>query len=448
MRKVYFFLLLASFTVLMFHFVSTNNVYGCGKWVIECGCQGSGCVGGYVPESERFDGNGDVCGSDCGSTYYSPKGTKITEPSEIINDALKTGGPMPSPGQTGYISGTLPDGSACVNEACFAVDPITKEATYLLGGIDNISGFGVTYVGGTAATQMFGIKFVQISTSSNNTDNNPGCIGAACFNNTPTPAFIWVTATPTPTPTPAAVLSPWVKLKDASFNSLGRIQSYIPAAPVAYDADDTTQPYFIVGDGGVVTAESIALKGLNAGAKAGTSDWQDSPYSMIPAPMSSPNFISYIKGKKQYKEITSLDQINSDGIYLYKSKDALDISTVPSAFDLYNVVLVTETTVNIKNTNDYFKPTKSIAIVSPFIYFASNVKEAKGIFITIVTNTGTTTDEGLKITGNLIARDELQNGRKWINKSRPSLFIVFRPDMYLDLLPYLSVVNYNWQQLQ
>jgi hypothetical protein len=66
---------------------------------------------------------------------------------------------------------------------------------------------------------------------------------------TPTPTM---TPTPTATPTPAQV--PWIKLKNTSFISKNSLTSKIPYFPVAYDGDDTTQPYFIVGMAGVVGA--------------------------------------------------------------------------------------------------------------------------------------------------------------------------------------------------
>jgi hypothetical protein len=235
---------------------------------------------------------------------------------------------------------------------------------------------------------------IQVGGGGGNTGGfGGGCVGAACINQ---PTIIWVliTNTPTPTPTPPAVLGPWVKLKDASFNAIDRIQSYIPAAPVAYDADDTTQPYFIIGDGGVVTATSIAFLGLNAGAKADAHDWQDSPYSSVPK-MSASDYVSYVMGRKAYKSITSLDEINADGLYLYNTPNNLDITSIPSGMDQHNVVIVSTDNVNIKNTDDYFKPSKSVAIVAPVISFASNIKEAKGIFITMIADTGTTADEGL-----------------------------------------------------
>jgi hypothetical protein len=65
--------------------------------------------------------------------------------------------------------------------------------------------------------------------------------------------IIWiVTLTPTPTP----YLGPWPKLKNSSYASRFRVQSTIPGSPIAYDSDDTTQPYFIIGDGGVVNSVS------------------------------------------------------------------------------------------------------------------------------------------------------------------------------------------------
>lgn len=260
----------------------------------------------------------------------------------------------------------------------------------------------------------------------------------------PTQFMIIVTLTPTPTP----YLGPWPKLKDSSYVSRFRVQSTIPNSPIAYDSDDTTQPHFIIGDGGVVISRSISLTSLNSNAKASTKDWKFGNYSdMLPPTLTPSDYELYVRGRKEHKDIDSLNEIDGDGIYSLKSTADLNIDSVPAAFNLYNVVLIAHGTVNINVTNS-FNPSKSVAIVAPIVNFSPQTTDASGIFIANVVNTGSTTNQGLKINGNLIAQDTFNIQRRWSNLNRPTIFVVFKPEIYLDLLPYLSVASYNWQQQQ
>ena len=51
----------------------------------------------------------------------------------------------------------------------------------------------------------------------------------------------------------------WTKLKDSSYVSTNSLYNLLSLTPVAYDADDTTDQYFIVGNDGVVAAPGIEL---------------------------------------------------------------------------------------------------------------------------------------------------------------------------------------------
>jgi hypothetical protein len=263
--------------------------------------------------------------------------------------------------------------------------------------------------------------------------------------NTPPPATRTPTPSHTPVPTPTTGAGPWIKVKDSSFVSVNPLFDSIPLNPVVYDSSDTTQAYFLIGASGVGLASDINVTNLNTNAKVNSPNWQNiyeaSNYSMTPA-----NFIAYIKARKEFKEITATDQIDSDGIYLYKGTDPLTLATVPGEFNQYDVVLVSAGTINVNMAN--FNPTKSIALIADNINFAATTTAAKGIFITSTLTTGTAANQGLKIDGNFAAQTSLVNNRKWTDPKKPSLFVTFNPSIYLDLLPYLSVANYEWRQLQ
>jgi hypothetical protein len=54
----------------------------------------------------------------------------------------------------------------------------------------------------------------------------------------------------------------------------------------------------------------------------------------------------------------------------------------------------------------------------------------------------------MKIKGNLIAQTTLTNNREWSDVNKPVIYVVFEEKPYLELLPYLSTANYEWQQTQ
>lgn len=251
-----------------------------------------------------------------------------------------------------------------------------------------------------------------------------------------------VNVAPTATPTPTTIPSnPWIKLKNTSYISKNNLDNLIPAAPVAYDVDDTTEPYFIIGAGGVVTPINL---GTNPGVKADSPEYKatgvSSTFLMTPS-----SYLSYIKARKQSVTITGLGEISGPGIYIYEGPDPLDINApLPGVFN-NNIVLLTTGTVNI-NTN--FNPTGSVAIVANQINFAGTVAQGTGIFIADDITTGVNLNQGLKVVGNLVAQTSLTNDRKWADPDKPSLFIKFDPTQYINLLPYLSTANYDWRQIQ
>lgn len=435
MRKVLFLLF---FFFILASLVTVEARWG-HRWERQYGCRGKGCHNAtYIPESDKTQRTEtDANGRERTVYVMNLTGEVLTRETLALNkDNLD------------IAQCSLGTGSKCVREINPGVYKF-KDETDQNNGMSGYFKIIVEGTKGSEGTVMFG-KYQYQPRAGGGGDGGDGGEGGG--------EWVIVTLTPSPTPTPIPTPGPWSKLKDSSFISGERIQSYIPASPVAYDSDDTTEPYFIIGDGGAVSAPSLALKGLNSNAKANVNDWQDPAYDMIPPAMRPQEFISYVRGRKEYKTITSLDQIDADGIYFYQvplvpegdevTVAPLEIASVPASFNQYNVVLITESPVKINVADDYFLPAKSIAIVSPIINFAPNVKEAKGIFISVNTDSGETEDQGLKIIGNLIVNGTFTDGRKWTNLNRPSLFVVFRPDMYLDLLPYLSVASYEWQQQQ
>ena len=281
--------------------------------------------------------------------------------------------------------------------------------------------------------------------------------------NTPTPTPT-NTPTPTPTATPTPAQVPWIKLKNTSFVSANSLSGSIPEIPVKYDNDDTLDPYFIIGNGGVVAAPNIDL-GLDpdTGIRANADDIYVEPYTPK-VHMTASDFISYIKARKQHTVITNpdLSGITGPGIYVYNGSLTGASALTNSSFAVSNVVLIVAGDVSISGSESKFNInddcinttlSKNIAILSTGkISFSNTTKCAAGIFIANTIETGTNSDLGLKIVGNLIHQGSPfianHRGQSTSDNKKPSLFIKFDPIQYINLLPYLSTANYEWRQIQ
>ncbi len=256
----------------------------------------------------------------------------------------------------------------------------------------------------------------------------------------PNSSMVVTVVAPTATPTPG----PYIKLKNSSFVSDNGLKDDIPAVPTAYDADDDGTANFIITQGGIVAAPSINLTTYNASAKPSPGNWS-AAYTPAPAAMTPANFLNYLKARKSFTTISDLGSINTNGIYYYNGASPLTLTSVPSQFNSYKVVLVTSGEVDINMSQ--FNPTQSVALIASTINFSSSVTEADGIFIANAVGTGAGTS-GLKIVGNLVVQSTLTQGRSNATTTAPSLFVVFSPQTYLNLLPFMSTANYEWQQLQ
>jgi len=171
---------------------------------------------------------------------------------------------------------------------------------------------------------------------------------------------------------------------------------------------------------------------INTGTAAVSSkDWKADSYTRQTA-LTPSIFTQYVKSRKEHQTISDLSSIDKDGIYVWQTGIPFpEITAVPSQFNDFNVLLIVADTVSINMVN--FNPTKSIAIIATTINFSSTTTESKGIFIAQTINTGSSSTQGLKITGNLVAFSSFVNGREWPDNSQPSVFIVFDQEQYINL---------------
>ncbi len=278
------------------------------------------------------------------------------------------------------------------------------------------------------------------------------------------PDFSCTCATPTPTPSPTLTPSvtptnsPWKKLSRGSFQSknTSQLTNRIPLVITPYDADDSLTPYFIVNKPGT-SREGGIISGKNTNIAPATqfseNDWSKNNYQSRFG-FTRDTFLQYVTTRKNIKnldDLGGLSAIATQGDGIYKISGAQTISD-SSVFGTSKFVLIVEGAngdVTVSDA-DFNHAGNSLAILAHKITFNAGVTEATGIFIapTIEAASGT---NSLKIIGNLVASDSFLNNRDLttVNQNRtPSIFIVFNPKIYFDLLPYLSISKYDWQQMQ
>jgi hypothetical protein len=360
----------------------------------------------------------------------------------------------------GYCAGIPNCSAACINGYCVFTNPTLNNSQCNTWG--NWSGCisGQDACGGCAdqgytcqtrfCTNPSNANLYQISCgcgqpTSGSGGGGGGGGGGTNPTNTPTP-----TTAPTNTPTsiPTPTINPyWVKLKNTSFYTSRSLVQSIPASPISYDADDDGTAYFIIAsfgsDPGVVAASYINLGTASVSAKNWKTTEPQNPFTFTPS-----QFLAYLKTRTALKTITNINNIssiNSDTV-VFNGNLTINSANI-SLFNSKKLVLLVDGNLNI-NVN--FAPSSSsIALLSTgTITISPSVSQVNAILIGQNVDLGTTTNQGLKIVGNLVAIESLTNNRKWSTSSRPAVFVVFDKNLYLDLLPHLAVIKYSWRETQ
>ena len=269
-----------------------------------------------------------------------------------------------------------------------------------------------------------------------------------------------VTLTPTNTPSPTPTPGPWFKLKDASFSKKGTYTNQIPAVVYKFksgDPDDTTLPYLIANDANtdpndpgvvIIPDPSAAGQTFNPSNK----DWLNSNNYTYAAPFTPATFLAYIKSRKEYRTVTDLGGLTS-GTYLYDGPPlTIDNTKESQVTSAAPVVLAFTGDVTINSGDNIFgnsaAPQSVVILSGGTINIAPNMQELYGLFIANQINFGSSATP-LKIVGNVISQNPANpTTRTRADLTRPSVFIVVRPGMYLNLLPYFSTATYEWKQLQ
>ena len=265
------------------------------------------------------------------------------------------------------------------------------------------------------------------------------------------------TPTQTLTPTPPGPLS-WIKLVDTSFAGVSSLNNPVPKTVTKYDSTDPGKAYFIDSNTGSDPGDAVAQSINTAPSQVSSTGWKSEGTNYLPL-LKSYSFISYIKSRKTYTDISTQglkSGINADNtIYILdttKSGSGDPNISDNNTINKNNIVVIIygNLTISVPKFNNKNSPlTNSVAIlVTGDLTIDPLVTELNGIFIVdgkINTGAG---NNGLKVVGNLIAQKGISIQRSQADNSKPSVLVEFDPRSYLSLLPYLSVRTYDWKQLQ
>lgn len=266
---------------------------------------------------------------------------------------------------------------------------------------------------------------------------------------------------PSPTPTPTPTPGPWYKVKDADFVRKTEINNKIPSSVTAYDADDTGSPDC----SGQVGGADIRCLNLNQPGlitSNGTVDVGAAPLSSrawklenytIKRQIDASSFVDYVASRKKPKTITSIDQIQKGYINIINDdltiSDNAIVSETPFVLIVKgNLTIDTKGAFGTRGNGAAYVATGTLNITAQTqelngIFIATNVDIASDI------SSGSTTQTPLKIIGNISSTNPTTTLGKRVpsDLGSPAFFTVLDFAPFKEVLPFLSVRTYEWEEL-
>lgn len=245
---------------------------------------------------------------------------------------------------------------------------------------------------------------------------------------------------------PAIPEEPYYKLKNASFNRKKRIDMVIPANPTAFDADDTAEPYMMIGTSGLVTSKGDIH--INSPSRTVSSNnWQRSHYLVTTDTFQDLTaFIDFAKTQKKSVLISDLQSIQNHIFNIYTQSLILNQSETLPLRGPYVLAIQGDLKIESGTSQDksvFNENKEAVAIlVTGTLTIDDSIRELNGIFIAnaVKFTSSEISSTPLKINGNLISNTEAKVTRSQTS-DKPSLFISFKPEMYIELLPYLTTIR-------
>lgn len=254
------------------------------------------------------------------------------------------------------------------------------------------------------------------------------------------------------------------KVKDVSYYDSDGVSSIFPVGYQTYDTDDSPLSGFFnrgADDAtypgvGVVISNGAQQVGAVGATNSGISarGWSNSAYTSTSVNYGS-RIVDYIKTRKDYTTITSLTDTNftsqSSGVFLINGDLTINAANVAQLNNKNVLLIVTE---NAHIAANLSPSSGVVSIAAKSIYINEAVTEVRALMVadavSLVSNGyGGTSTVPLKVVGSIASTATVDTTRRVRTDSfRPSLFIMANPDAYTSLLPHISVIKYDWRQLQ
>lgn len=269
-----------------------------------------------------------------------------------------------------------------------------------------------------------------------------GGSGAACCTGVCTPDGSGVcgpqpTSTPTPTQppgytpppvtnTPAPTNDAWIQLQDASFQGSGGADNN----PIP-----TGQTFITLEKGIVAGAIELGDDTRSGGPRIDTDSFD----------VNTESYPTQASARKRPKIITSANQIDGNDKIYVASTSGLTINTASFNAGLSDSFVVINKGGTVVINANYNSSGGAKLIIADEIDIAAGVTQIDAILVAERINFGGGATQ-LIINGN-IATNEISGIRDLANNAVPAIKVIVKPQMYLDLLPQLSVIKVNWKKV-
>lgn len=276
-------------------------------------------------------------------------------------------------------------------------------------------------------------------------------------------------------------LPAYYKLKDTSFYKLSLISSEFPpsySCPASrYDNSDTcTGGYFNQGEAGVVVSRGNTISAGASGGSAvsgsvgNTRNWTATNYQGGSS-FNPTSYYNYVKARKNAvpaSDLASIPASGTGGTYTLPSGNVTVSPSTTIAASYVTIIVNGDLTLSTNNlsrdgivfivdgnvtingvgaSGRFNNSNRPFALISTGeIAFANTLTEANGLYVGTSINFGTGAVP-LKIVGNVTSTNPSPFNRDSVS-STPSMFIVFDPRHYLNIIDKVSTVKTSWTQLQ
>lgn len=257
----------------------------------------------------------------------------------------------------------------------------------------------------------------------------------------------------------------WYRLKQASFTKQGGILNLIPPNVQPYDGFDTDEELLNIRqpaepDGiGLITSGGGIDLGPNTNSVS-QKNWAKLTYSANKGYLSNlSSFIAYARARKEVKVINTLLELEAGKINIFNGDAYISNPQYFAAADKTVLIVNGNVTLNrsAANPQTFNVARNSIAIISTgTIIVDPLLTEINGIFIANnfdLAAGAPVSATPLKVVGNLISNTAISNisldrYRPVGEYQRASLYIVFYPEFYYELVPHLSTITQEGRQLE